>query len=90
MRQLCQFISVARTDGFRREDGKGLLPKMTTSTTHTIMAMIPPLDNVIDPESGPAAPAFESPALLPPELPTSPAVGPLPGCSGAEVASEEK
>lgn len=39
--------------------------------------MIPPLDNVIEPESGPAAPASELAAALPAVDPTSPAAGPV-------------
>jgi len=51
-------------------------PKTQTETAITIIAIIAPLERVIDPESGPAAPAFESPELLPADDPTSPAEGP--------------
>ena len=67
-----------------------VLPKITTQTTTTMIAMIPPLDMVIDPESGPAAPSSLSPVLEPADEPASPAEGPLPGWMGADVASEEK
>jgi hypothetical protein len=43
-----------------------------------MMAIIAPLDRVIDPESDPAAPASESPTLLPGVDPTSPGAGPVP------------
>lgn len=65
-----------------------LLPKTTTNTAQTIMAIIPPFEILIEPESGPAAPASESPD--PAVEPASPAAGPSPGCCGAEVASAEK
>lgn len=56
-------------------DVEDVLPKMTTTTTITTMAMIPFLDSVMEPESVPAAPASESPA--PAVDPTSPADGPV-------------
>jgi len=49
---------------------------MQIDTAQTIIAIIAPLDSVIDPESGPDAPASESPALDPADEPTSPAEGP--------------
>lgn len=52
-----------------------LLPTIQTVEAITINAMMAPLDNVIDPESLPAAPASLSP--LPAEEPASPAVGPV-------------
>lgn len=55
-----------------------------------MIAIIPPFDIWIDPESGPEAPASLSPALEPADEPASPAEGPLPGWIGADVASEEK
>ena len=63
-----------------------LLPTSTTTTTHTIIAIIPPFDIVMDPESDPVAPASVSPVLLPGALPASPAAGPFPGCCGDAVA----
>ncbi len=54
------------------------------------MAIIPPFDMVIDPESVPDAPASLSPEAEPAEEPASPADGPLPGWTGADVASDEK
>lgn len=63
-------------------------PKTAAKTTTMIIAIIPPLDSVIPPEEGPAAPALLSPA--PAEEPASPAAGPFPGCSGALVANAEK
>jgi hypothetical protein len=45
-------------------------------TAQTIIAIIAPLESVMDPESLPAAPASESPALDPADDPTSPADGP--------------
>lgn len=50
-----------------------------------IIAIIPPFDIVMDPESDPEAPASLSP--LPAVDPASPAAGPLPGCWGVAVAS---
>lgn len=67
--------------------GQISLPKIATTTMQTVMAIIPPLDMVKDPESGPAAPAALSTA---PEDAASPAEGPLPGWIGAVVASAEK
>lgn len=52
------------------------------------MAIIPPFEIVIDPESVPDAPASVSPA--PAVDPTSPGAGPSPGCCGAVVARAEK
>jgi hypothetical protein len=49
---------------------------MQMDTAQTMMAIIAPLESSIDPEELPAAPAFESPALLPDEEPTSPGAGP--------------
>jgi len=54
----------------------GSPPKIQIETAITIIAIIAPLERVIDPESGPAAPALLSPALLPAAEPTSPAEGP--------------
>lgn len=51
-------------------------PKRQIDTAQTIIAIIAPFDSVIDPESGPAAPASESPAPLPADDPTSPGAGP--------------
>lgn len=51
-------------------------PKRQIDAAQTIIAIIAPLDSVKDPESGPAAPASESPALLPADDPTSPGDGP--------------
>jgi len=51
-------------------------PKMQTDTAQTIIAIIAPLDSSIDPEELPAAPASESPAMLPEDEPTSPGAGP--------------
>lgn len=56
------------------------LPKIATTTMQTVMAIIPPLDIVKDPESGPAAPAALSTV----------SEGPLPGWVGSVVASAEK
>ena len=53
---------------------RDLLPIMQIAEAITISAIIAPLDKVIDPESGPAAPALLSP--LPAVDPTSPADGP--------------
>jgi len=58
--------------------------------TTTAITIMPSFDKVIEPESLPDAPASLSVEELPPELPASPAVGPLPGCSGLAVASDEK
>jgi len=52
-----------------------------------MIAIIPPFDNVKDPESEPDAPASEPPE--PAVEPASPAEGPLPGCSGVAVAKAE-
>jgi hypothetical protein len=51
-------------------------PKIQTDTAQTIIAIIAPLDNSMDPEELPAAPASESPALDPADDPTSPGAGP--------------
>jgi len=61
-------------------------PRRTTTTTHIIIAIIPPFDIVMDPESDPVAPASLSPLLLPGAEPASPAAGPFPGCCGDAVA----
>jgi hypothetical protein len=53
---------------------RDLLPIMQIVEATTISAIIAPLDKVIDPASGPAAPALLSP--LPAVDPTSPADGP--------------
>jgi hypothetical protein len=79
--------NVQHLQDFHSEDSP---PKIQTATTQTTKAIIPPLDNVMDPESGPLAPAIEPAALLPGALAASPGEGPLPGCSGAEVANAEK
>ena len=70
--------------------GGYILPSITTQTTTMMIAIIPPFDMVMDPESGPEAPASLSPVLEPADDPASPAEGPLPGWIGADVASEEK
>lgn len=51
-------------------------PKIQTDTAQTIIAIIAPLESVMDPESVPAAPASESLTLDPADDPTSPADGP--------------
>ena len=56
-----------------------ILPSITTQTMTTMIAIIPPFDMVMDPESVPEAPASLSPALEPADDPASPAEGPLPG-----------
>ena len=69
---------------------KYVLPKITTQTTTMMMAITPPLEMVMVPELGPAAPSSLSPVLEPADEPASPAEGPLPGWMGAEVASALK
>jgi len=57
-----------------------IIPTIQTDTAQTIIAIIAPLESVMDPESVPDAPASESPTLEPADDPTSPADGPFPGC----------
>jgi len=53
-----------------------IIPTIQTDTAQTIIAIIAPLESVMDPESVPDAPASESPTLEPADDPTSPADGP--------------
>jgi len=57
-----------------RKGQRHVLPKTQTTTITTMMAIIPPCDSLIPPESFPLAPASESPD---PASPTSPAIGPV-------------